>query len=112
MCAVRSCTTCVSVRANRHVSKRNCRPARPPLPLSNSVSRLKKASVRVPFSFPETFLVKLHLDPQRLPVDAIAGEPALPPERLGADWLRLRLAHPPAWEPELPLDLRERFPKL
>jgi 8-oxo-dGTP pyrophosphatase MutT (NUDIX family) len=73
---------------------------------------LKKASVRVPFSFPETFLVKLHLDPQRLPVDAIAGEPALPPERLGADWLRQRLAHPPAWEPELPLDLRERFPKL
>jgi 8-oxo-dGTP pyrophosphatase MutT (NUDIX family) len=66
----------------------------------------------MPFSFPEKFLVKLHLDPQRLPVDAIAGEPALPPERLRADWLRQRLAHPAAWEPELPLDLRERFPKL
>jgi 8-oxo-dGTP pyrophosphatase MutT (NUDIX family) len=54
----------------------------------------------------------LHLDPQRLPIDAIAGEAALPPERLQAGWLRQRLAHPPAWEPELPQDLRERFPKL
>jgi 8-oxo-dGTP pyrophosphatase MutT (NUDIX family) len=57
-------------------------------------------------------LVKLHLDPQRLPIDAIAGEAALPPERLQAAWLRQRLAHPPAWEPELPRDLRERFPVL
>jgi 8-oxo-dGTP pyrophosphatase MutT (NUDIX family) len=57
-------------------------------------------------------LAKLHLDPQGLPIDAIAGEPALPPERLQAAWLRRRLAHPPAWEPELPEDLRARFPKL
>ena len=57
-------------------------------------------------------MVKLHLDPQRLPVDAIAGEAALPPERLRADWLRERLAHPPAWIPELPNDLRDRFPRL
>ncbi len=57
-------------------------------------------------------MVKLHLDPQRLPVDAIAGEAALPPERLRADWLRQRLAHPPAWIPELPNDLRDRFPRL
>lgn len=57
-------------------------------------------------------MAKLHLDPQRLPVDSIAGEAALPPERLRADWLRQRLAHPPAWMPELPNDLRERFPKL
>jgi 8-oxo-dGTP pyrophosphatase MutT (NUDIX family) len=57
-------------------------------------------------------LVKLHLDPQRLPVDAIAGEPALPPERLRVEWLRERLARPPVWEPELPNDLRERFPTL
>jgi len=73
---------------------------------------MEKASAWMPFSFLESVLVKLHLDPQRLPVDAIAGEAALPPERLQAAWLRRRLAHPPAWEPELPQDLRERLPKL
>jgi 8-oxo-dGTP pyrophosphatase MutT (NUDIX family) len=57
-------------------------------------------------------LVKHHIDPQRLPVDAIAGEAALPPERLRADWVRARLAAAPAWEPELPEDLRERFARL
>jgi len=57
-------------------------------------------------------LVKLHIDPKRLPVDAIAGEPALAAERLEVAWLRERLAHPPRWEPELPDDLRLRFPDL
>ena len=57
-------------------------------------------------------MAKLHLDPQRLPVDAIAGEAALPPGRLDAAWLRARLAHPAPWEPELPEDLRERFASL
>jgi 8-oxo-dGTP pyrophosphatase MutT (NUDIX family) len=57
-------------------------------------------------------LVKHHIDPQRLPVDAIAGEAALPPERLRADWVRARFAESPAWQPELPEDLRERFPRL
>jgi 8-oxo-dGTP pyrophosphatase MutT (NUDIX family) len=66
----------------------------------------------MPFSFGVCLLAKLHIDPQRLPVDAIAGEPALPPERLTPAWLRERLAHPPRWEPELPEDLRERFPNL
>jgi 8-oxo-dGTP pyrophosphatase MutT (NUDIX family) len=73
---------------------------------------MEKASRRMPFSFPEHLLVKLHLDPQRLPIDAIAGEAALPPERLQAAWLRERLARPGAWKPELPEDLRERAPKL
>jgi 8-oxo-dGTP pyrophosphatase MutT (NUDIX family) len=57
-------------------------------------------------------LAKQLIDPQRLPVDAIAGEAALPSERLGSGWLRARLADPPRWEPELPEDLRERFPSL
>jgi 8-oxo-dGTP pyrophosphatase MutT (NUDIX family) len=57
-------------------------------------------------------LAKLHIDPKRLPVDAIAGEPALPAERLEVAWLRERLAHPPLWEPELPDDMRQRFPTL
>jgi len=45
-------------------------------------------------------------------VDAIAGEPALAAERLEVAWLRERLARPPLWEPELPDDLRLRFPDL
>jgi 8-oxo-dGTP pyrophosphatase MutT (NUDIX family) len=57
-------------------------------------------------------LAKLHIDPQRLPVDAIAGEPALPPEHLDAAWLRRRLATPKPWEPELPEDLLFRLGKL
>jgi 8-oxo-dGTP pyrophosphatase MutT (NUDIX family) len=57
-------------------------------------------------------LAKLHIDPQRLPVDSIAGEAALPLERLSSAWLRERLAKPPVWEPELPEDLRERFASL
>ncbi len=57
-------------------------------------------------------MVKLHIDPKRLPVDAIAGEPALAAERLEVAWLRERLADPPLWEPELPDDLRLRFPDL
>ncbi|MES2742157.1 MAG: CoA pyrophosphatase [Pseudomonadota bacterium] len=37
------------------------------------------------------------LDPQQLPIDAIAGEAALPAERLSAHWLRQRFAAPPDW---------------
>jgi len=57
-------------------------------------------------------LAKQHLDPQRLPVDSIAGEAALPAERLDGAWLRRRLAHPQAWVPELPEDLLFRLGKL
>jgi 8-oxo-dGTP pyrophosphatase MutT (NUDIX family) len=64
------------------------------------------------FFFWRTYLAKLHIDPKRLPVDAIAGEPALPAERLDVAWLRERLAHPPSWVPELPEDMRQRFPTL
>lgn len=40
-------------------------------------------------------------DPQQLPIDAIAGEPAILPERLASAWLRARFAAPPAvWSPE------------
>jgi 8-oxo-dGTP pyrophosphatase MutT (NUDIX family) len=45
-------------------------------------------------------MAKLPFDPRDLPVDAIAGERALTPERLLADWLRERFAAPPAWQPE------------
>ena len=54
-------------------------------------------------------MAKQLIDPQRLPVDAIAGEAALPAERLDAAWLRQRLARPLAWEPELPEDLLFRL---
>jgi 8-oxo-dGTP pyrophosphatase MutT (NUDIX family) len=40
-------------------------------------------------------------DPQHLPIDGVAGEPALMPERLAPAWLRRRFAAPPAvWTPE------------
>jgi 8-oxo-dGTP pyrophosphatase MutT (NUDIX family) len=45
-------------------------------------------------------LAKVPFDPQLLPVDAIAGEAPLPPERLRAQWLRTRFAQSPAWQPE------------
>jgi len=57
-------------------------------------------------------LAKQHLDPQRLPIDDVAGEAALSSERLDVAWLRARLAHPVPWEPELPEDLRTRLPEL
>jgi 8-oxo-dGTP pyrophosphatase MutT (NUDIX family) len=46
-------------------------------------------------------LAKPSFDPQQLPIEAIAGEPALAPERLTPAWLRGRFAGPsPAWTPE------------
>ncbi|TFW16464.1 CoA pyrophosphatase [Duganella callida] len=45
-------------------------------------------------------MAKPLFDPQQLPVEAIAGEPALAAERLQADWLRTRFAAPPPWTPE------------
>jgi 8-oxo-dGTP pyrophosphatase MutT (NUDIX family) len=45
-------------------------------------------------------LAKISFDPELLPVDAIAGEQALSPERLDVNWLRARLAHPRRWQPE------------
>lgn len=45
-------------------------------------------------------MAKLLFDPRILPIDAIAGEPALAIERLNADWLRQRFAEQPEWAPE------------
>ena len=47
-------------------------------------------------------MAKIAFDPELLPVDAIAGEQALTPDRLDVPWLRARLAHPTHWEPEQP----------
>jgi 8-oxo-dGTP pyrophosphatase MutT (NUDIX family) len=51
-------------------------------------------------------LAKIPFDPQLLPVDAIAGEAALPPERLTAAWLRQRFSEPAQWQPERPDEWR------
>lgn len=51
-------------------------------------------------SFQEHVLSKLIFDPESLPVQSIAGEPAVPPERLTQAWLRKRFADPPDWVPE------------
>jgi 8-oxo-dGTP pyrophosphatase MutT (NUDIX family) len=45
----------------------------------------------------------LSFDPEALPVESIAGEPAIPASSLSAEWLRERFARPRAWEPE-PVD--------
>jgi len=45
-------------------------------------------------------LSKLIFDPEILPVESLAGEPAIAPQRLTADWLRGRFASPPQWLPE------------
>lgn len=48
-------------------------------------------------------MVKIHLDPYNLPVDAIAGEPAIDPALLTVEHLRARFARSRlAWEPETP----------
>ncbi|MGS0744001.1 CoA pyrophosphatase [Glaciimonas sp. GG7] len=51
-------------------------------------------------------MVKLTFDPLILPIDAVAGESALAPERMNADWLRQRFAQPPLWHPEDMVQLR------
>lgn len=43
---------------------------------------------------------KLLFDPESLPVDSVAGEPPVVPERLNLAWLRERFAAPPPWIPE------------
>lgn len=44
--------------------------------------------------------MKSLFDPQQLPIDAIAGEPAVAPERLTPAWLRGRFIEQPQWAPE------------
>ncbi len=53
-------------------------------------------------------MAKLTFDPQTIPVESIAGESALLPERLQPDWLRTRFTNPPQWQPELTDDQRLR----
>lgn len=43
---------------------------------------------------------KLIFNPEALPVESLAGEPAVEPNRLTEAWLRKRFANPPVWEPE------------
>jgi 8-oxo-dGTP pyrophosphatase MutT (NUDIX family) len=45
-------------------------------------------------------LPKLPFDPEQLPIESIAGEAAVAPERLTAEWLRSHFAAPPDWQPE------------
>ncbi len=45
-------------------------------------------------------MTKLRFDPQVIPVESLAGEPAIAPERLTVSWLRARFAAPPPWTPE------------
>jgi 8-oxo-dGTP pyrophosphatase MutT (NUDIX family) len=42
----------------------------------------------------------LNFDPSAIPVESIAGEPAISENNLSAEWLRDRFAHPHDWIPE------------
>ncbi|RZI40666.1 CoA pyrophosphatase [Herbaspirillum sp. HC18] len=43
---------------------------------------------------------KLISDPEAIPIESLAGEAAVAPERLTESWLHERFANPPAWQPE------------
>lgn len=58
---------------------------------------------------PGNQLANLHFDPQLVPIVSLAGEASLQPERLQADWLRLRFANPPRWLPEFTDEHRLRM---
>lgn len=45
-------------------------------------------------------MANLSFDPERLPVESIAGEAPVQAEKLCAAWLRQRFADPPRWDPE------------
>jgi len=45
-------------------------------------------------------LATIPFDPTQFPIDSIADEGALPPERLLAHWLRAHFANPPTWQAE------------
>lgn len=45
-------------------------------------------------------MTKLNFNPEAVPIESIAGETAVAPDRLSANWLRTRFANPPAWAPE------------
>lgn len=45
-------------------------------------------------------MTKLSFNPEVVPVESVAGEAAVAPDRLSASWLRTRFANPPVWTPE------------
>ncbi len=45
-------------------------------------------------------MTKLLFDPEIIPIESVAGETALAPERFATEWLRARFANPPVWLPE------------
>lgn len=53
-------------------------------------------------------MAKLTFDPQDIPIESIAGEAAVPRERLAAEWLRQRFLHPDSWHPEITDEQRIR----
>lgn len=53
-------------------------------------------------------MATLPFDPQALPIESVAGEMAVNPERMVTDWLRARFADPPEWDPEISDENRVR----
>lgn len=53
-------------------------------------------------------MATLPFDPQAVPIESIAGELAVNPERFMMNWLRYRFANPPEWMPEISDENRVR----
>lgn len=56
-------------------------------------------------------MATIAFDPTKLAVDSIAGEAALPSERMTPAWLRQRLGAPPSWQPEITRDFLSDRPE-
>lgn len=61
---------------------------------------LEKGALGALFCFWENALTKLRFDPQLIPVESLAGEPAVDLSRLDAGWLRRRFSDATPWIPE------------
>src|SRR3990167_3932987 len=105
MCAVPSCTTCVTAAASRHVSRKSCLRVstrlQPPPP-HKAQARPHKPLQRLPVA---AFCFLAFLPPRFVRGGGVAAPlPAVRVQAQPAEALGARFAHPPQWEPEVLLE--------